>query len=1194
MTQQSKKNIITPIITTILTLLVVLIGFLVSLPSIISTDWGNAQLIKIINTNTPGTVKAGKIDLSLWGTQHISDFTYDDEQGGTHLAFKYLTSNASLYDLIFHGIHSGNVELTGLYGTITKHQDTQPIIINVNDVNAMLTRGKGPELFKLHATGSTKQNKLVGQFQIDSEFSEEDIQKLLTAGDDPEELLDLKNTDSVHIKINATNFPVTLLDQFFAHAKTPNIFTLVLGETLNITLDETPTPQGISFQLNANSMNLQANIAGGIEARKLFLTRPGTFILKVEPQTLDILSSLGYHLTAPTEAKLTIDKWSLPLKFKSKKAYDLDLTDLVFLGRLELQQVALKGDTQLGDTTFSYLTTHIVSQEQSQDIAIEINGEAIQNGQPIELKLKTALDKSLKFNRRHLPDVQMDFTRVPTVFVDQFLGAKHALVEALGEHMNLKIQAEPRKHETEVTIRMESERLTIPNMRLILNENLTVPEPIHLNYKLGSDLANRFLSSDSPIQLHNDLILKMKLHIDPIENFLNIAAMSDLKVTGHLEVDELALTVNNRPNSAAVQNIDIPWEVNGYDNVIKVEFLGSSQVLNQQARGTIQGFLVVKDFLIDDNKPAKIDAKLNFAAFPVAILDAFTKNNHLVGLLGNTVDIDLNANLVNGKFLTGIAEIKLAGYQLNTDLALNIGPIITLERESTIAMTLTAPRFDTLRSMLKGPNAKSDKLNLVEDANINLKITSLQYPISKTEQKIQADATLFIDKIVVVDPKDNQQLFFEQVNARVQTQDIAKSFSFDLRAKQTESDLNFTGHADNAFDSEGHFDFNTLSLNLNSKMIDLPASFLCRVVCVSPEFREKVEALFGKKIDADIKVTLKQKTGPIKASLKGANGSVDFDGQLTNGVLTLNKSFESEFILTPELGHNILEEVFPLLSGIIKADQPLHISVDSNGFSIPVTPFEKSRVQVGQITLTLGKVLFRTDGQLGTVLSLLNPTKADKIMVWFTPLYLNVQNGVLGIHRLDMLVANSYPIATWGKVDFVKDRVNLIIGLTGQAISKAFNVKVDNGYMLQLPLKGTTSNSNIDKRKAATKIGAFVAQSQGTPHGMVIGTVLNIAGGGLTEPKPPAPTTSPLPWANGDTGSTLEDDAQIQPGQPVNEAPPQVQQEQQAPNIVESLIQQATQSPKDQDGGKKHKHKKKHNSDIIQEQAGNLLQNFLK
>ena len=91
----------------------------------------------------------------------------------------------------------------------------------------------------------------------------------------------------------------------------------------------------------------------------------------------------------------------------------------------------------------------------------------------------------------------------------------------------------------------------------------------------------------------------------------------------------------------------------------------------------------------------------------------------------------------------------------------------------------------------------------------------------------------------------------------------------------------------------------------------------------------------------------------------------------------------------------------------------------------------------------------------------------------------------------------------------------MVVGLSGSAISKAFNVpKISNAYFLQLPLKGKLSNPSIDKTRAIARISSLVAQSQGGAEGLVLGTVLDIASGGLAESGIPSPTTNPLPWSN--------------------------------------------------------------------------------
>jgi hypothetical protein len=142
-----------------------------------------------------------------------------------------------------------------------------------------------------------------------------------------------------------------------------------------------------------------------------------------------------------------------------------------------------------------------------------------------------------------------------------------------------------------------------------------------------------------------------------------------------------------------------------------------------------------------------------------------------------------------------------------------------------------------------------------------------------------------------------------------------------------------------------------------------------------------------------------------------------------------------------------------------------------------------------------------------------------------------MQNGVIHCERLDMLVADLYPIATWGKVDLVKDKVSMAIGLTGQALQQAFEIRnLESDYMLQIPVKGPTGNVQIDKSKATTRISTLVAQTQGGLKGKIFGTVLQIAAGDGNDPRPPPPTTTPFPWS-GKYEEQAYFDQQMQPNQ---------------------------------------------------------------
>ena len=95
----------------------------------------------------------------------------------------------------------------------------------------------------------------------------------------------------------------------------------------------------------------------------------------------------------------------------------------------------------------------------------------------------------------------------------------------------------------------------------------------------------------------------------------------------------------------------------------------------------------------------------------------------------------------------------------------------------------------------------------------------------------------------------------------------------------------------------------------------------------------------------------------------------------------------------------------------------------------------------------------------------------------------------------------------------------MVIGVTAQALAAAYNLKnLDSNYVLQIPFKGTTAGADIDHAKATARITSLVAQSQGSPQGLIIGGVLDLIGG-MDDGKVPPPS-SQVPWetAEGSNG----------------------------------------------------------------------------
>ena len=320
------------------------------------------------------------------------------------------------------------------------------------------------------------------------------------------------------------------------------------------------------------------------------------------------------------------------------------------------------------------------------------------------------------------------------------------------------------------------------------------------------------------------------------------------------------------------------------------------------------------------------------------------------------------------------------------------------------------------------------------------------------------------------------------------------------------------GKASKIFNSTGDIDIDHLGLLLDTNIQQFPLKILSQFIGLGDEITKRISATLGDTINALIHIDIRQLQGPVTANLSGSNGSIALNASVRDGILFLNQNFQSQIVLSKEFGKYVLEDIFPLASGLVGSDNPLNINIDAKGFSLPIKNFDLNRVKIETASLQMGKVRFRKEGKLGSVLSLFNTQGNQDISVWFTPLYISMKDGQMTFQRMDMLIMDAYPIATWGTVNFVKDKVNMVIGLTARALNTGLNIPgLDGDYMLQIPFKGTIDNASIDKKKATAKIAALVASNRG-PEGLFIGTALRIASGELSEEKAPSPTTNPLPW----------------------------------------------------------------------------------
>ena len=324
---------------------------------------------------------------------------------------------------------------------------------------------------------------------------------------------------------------------------------------------------------------------------------------------------------------------------------------------------------------------------------------------------------------------------------------------------------------------------------------------------------------------------------------------------------------------------------------------------------------------------------------------------------------------------------------------------------------------------------------------------------------------------------------------------------------------------------QGIFEGN-LSLNqLSSDNVQI--EFVCQGKHIPSSYlelftgRREITPLFGKLLDFSVEGNFKEMSGPLQADLSGEHGKIKLRSQLDGGILKLKEPFEGNFIASPELGSKVLGKVLPLFGELLSSQNPITITISPENFHFPLTSLDLRKVQIGKGVINAGRMQFSNAGELQKLLGLLQAAGEKEIAIWVTPLFLSMNNGVLSLSRMDMLLVDRYHLATWGQIDFGKDSVDMVIGITGEALSYALKIpSLSKNEMLQLPLKGKTRNAKIDQTKAATRIASILAKQRGGSEGFILGTAIDIAGG--KPPKIPSPTTSPLPWGDVHVQEPLE------------------------------------------------------------------------
>lgn len=1074
-----------------------LVLFVAFLPTLLSSAWGQSRLLAYANQRVNGKVAARQVKLSWFGSQTVEGLTLHDSAGRKIASIDSLKLESSLLRLVRSIPTQLKASLTGLNASIDsdaqgvtnlqkalglhvqEDKKVAPYAIELKETSGVILFRSLNAPMAVHLAGTTLQGSLEGRFHIDAELS----------GFDPEKVHTL-NAEVIH-------FPVALLDQFvsLSDPKLSGLLHAGLGETLDATLEHAKTSSGVTIKGRVNSSTIQAELRGIFAHEAFALTEPATLRLNLTPEltaklvSAEIVSS-GFNVEGPLDLK--IETLSIPL------------SPVPALSRLEAGL----------QFNFQNRPVKLALQMSCENQRIEASVKA----DPIDLNVAewgalTLRDLALKFNGKRGSTGSLNLTTRVALSgkLSQFLGSSADLKLSSGLTSGLTLD--------DIQTSLKSEVADMQLTGQLVDNGFLLTSPATISYTLTPSVLEA-AGVNEPLQASQPLRFTIEPNRKPIDH----QDLSTLYLKGNLEIDSLALGAPQSAAHAALNHVAIPWVIDASANTMTFELAGET-TLEQESAGKLQGKIHISDWILDGRPSlAKMQMKADLALspLPISLVEAIFAKPGLTVVLGKSVDIDLKANWA-AKDPRSFVDIQLRGQKLDANAALTIGDTVSLKEGSPLprlSIALTPERFRALHNLVLGETGGN--VVLAEPAILNVTLTKLNLPLARNK-KAWADGSLSagisLDKLRLSDRSSRQTFELGAIQARIDSPRIGQEIQFNLQGSQLDpgtqvSQLAIEGKLTQLLTPEGSWNPQKMTVKAKAHLQNFPASLVCRALNLDRGVRLKMEALLGPVIAADMLVQIQQLNGPLQIAVEGQNGRVQLDGQLSQGTLLLQKPFELEVAVTPELGQAVLQDLVPLLSGIISAEQRLRLTIDPAGFALPLDFSNRGALQIGQMSLELGKMQFSNEGQFGKLMNVLRVQDTDVMSVWFTPLYVSVANGVVSIQRFDMLLMQAYPIAAWGTIDLPGNYIDMIVGLSGRTLQRAIGfTTLDRDFMMQLPLRGQIGSAKLDRGKIAGKIAALAAQMQGTPQGVVLGTVISLAtGGGLLEEKAPPPTTNPLPW----------------------------------------------------------------------------------
>ena len=1097
------------------------------LPQILSTEWGKEFVVSRVNGGIRGHLDIQKIQLSWRGPQKAEGLQLKDPQGRKIATVQSLSTDTSLFTLLFHRNTFGAT--TVIQPTLALERDEAGISNLEKSLSQAQKKGKRTGWPRLTGKLVVKDGQMhmsapkIEEISISDAFLEySPDQKLfhLTAktkeGAVTGEILASGSLgEKRHILARIDNFPVAILDQL----SNSKLYTHMVGEKINVKIES--TNREITAEVQSQLLN--GRVTGSVKDR-VFVIDSEQSALKfvVTPAFFQELVSEDlkkqWQLADRTTLTFDITKGEIPLSLDWAKS---DIEAKVHLERAELLHANqghyslnnFEGSLVAKDGVDLKVAGQIVGKESSKlEAEIKFHEGAVSfsadsDGFPFSL-LELAFEEAKALNRffgdRVAIKVRGDYS--PSKGLDSTFDLSSFMTNVQGDVKGKELG--------DLTFDIHGTRRFTGGLKDALGEGTTFA------FKGKAEMVKRILSvSTFTGRIDSDVITtEVKGQLGKKGTPFSFEHM---KVVGDGKL--LNLPINKHYEDAKLKEGSFSFVMDGAKNSLIAKTRTSFEA---EGKREIVGDLKISGFIVDNNldtSAASIDFDGHLDHFPTGVLDLFTPEHvDLTTLIGPTVTLKTKLHYNPKKEIRFQLDLDAKAPGFSADLAIAVDPTfrITQSQPGHIHWEITDKRYEALAKLLSKEGKTAYELQ--NRSALDIEIDKIYCPKEFPENvktfvcrsgvvgKIKVEPMLFSDT------KTQDRFALQKIEGSIFGENFSRKIHMDLQGELFSSKL--------ANRAQGEFTVEVDLLNLWSEeplavngevdLSHIPVRQVLGIIPLDPIFRQKAQALMGDSLDANISAQVSKGEGPITVDISASNFKALFPLQLAQDRILLRDVLKAEITFTDAVSEHFITDINPMIVKGARSDHPIRVFVDPEGFSFPL-PWSFKELVIEKAVVDIGKIYVKNGGAVEELMKFLKakPPKDKLMRAWFTPVFLSLKNGVLRHERFDILLHKNVHIALWGRVDLIKQKVWMTLGIAPQTLKQRFNILgISKKDMFQVKMRGKTSHVELDWSSAYTRIGILIARLAGGPPGYIVGGILEQVISALGEEPTPPPTVHPFPW----------------------------------------------------------------------------------